>query len=463
MKRILLFLLAFLAIATVLLGSILLVNRSAFRTLFENREGMMEGREWVQDTYSLRGLVDYVENNPERVTILSRVVDAPDSLLVLNPDVPRPMGTLSNLFVLMAVADAFETGALDPGEPVEWERVTAWQIPQVSEQNHVALGDLIREGGGWEESGLENGDGKEAAGGANDGAERTPMEGLTLERATALLAQHGDLALADYLLDRVGRDEVARVMREAGLRQTQVPAPFSGLYLLASWRYGGSLSDALDGAYGAVATSGEADGGDDLLEWATRLGTDYASGSDQAMQWRRTMQKERLGLSFMQERDALGLFPMASGRELLELLERLWRGVAMEPGANEKVLNWLSWPSRESAIRRDFTRYGALYDSRMGLLGGLDIGTSRYTGQTTVQVVLFDRLPVAFWFHLSANHMHQDFQQRLIYDPALIQTTANAIERTRRGATAADPSAPSRPSADPGEAPTGESRTFTSP
>ncbi|MGA1464646.1 MAG: hypothetical protein ACO363_02765 [Balneolaceae bacterium] len=56
----------------------------------------------------------------------------------------------------------------------------------------------------------------------------------------------------------------------------------------------------------------------------------------------------------------------------------------------------------------------------MGLLNGIDIGTSKYTGNTTVQAVFFDRLEIAFWFHMSSNHMHQDFQQRMMYDPAMI-------------------------------------------
>jgi hypothetical protein len=81
----------------------------------------------------------------------------------------------------------------------------------------------------------------------------------------------------------------------------------------------------------------------------------------------------------------------------------------------------MRWPiNQQSEIERDFTDYGAIYDNRMGLLNGVDFGTSAYTGDTTVQAIFFDRLPIAFWFHMSSNHMHQDFQQRLIFDPALI-------------------------------------------
>ena len=64
----------------------------------------------------------------------------------------------------------------------------------------------------------------------------------------------------------------------------------------------------------------------------------------------------------------------------------------------------------------------------MGMLSGIDFGTSAYDAHTSVQAVFFDQLPVAFWLHLSANHMQEDYQQRLIWDPALFETTIQQIE-----------------------------------
>lgn len=60
-------------------------------------------------------------------------------------------------------------------------------------------------------------------------------------------------------------------------------------------------------------------------------------------------------------------------------------------------------------------------------MSGIDFGTSIYDGHTSAQAVFFDKLPVAFWLHLSANHMQEDYQQRLIWDPALYETTINEI------------------------------------
>ncbi len=160
--------------------------------------------------------------------------------------------------------------------------------------------------------------------------------------------------------------------------------------------------------------------------WA--LSKAYHTPSREAEQpWRETLQDQRLGITFMQERDALALFPLSTASEMEHALESLLRREADQDPVAEQVMAWLDWPMNQSQTTRDFAWYGAQYDSRMGFLGGYDIGTSGYTGDTTVQVVLFDRLPVAFWFHLSANHMQQDYQQRLSYDPALIATTKRAI------------------------------------
>ena len=165
-----------------------------------------------------------------------------------------------------------------------------------------------------------------------------------------------------------------------------------------------------------------------MHQWMWALSSEYHTQEREEVRlWRKTMEDQRLGINFMQERDRLALFPLSTTSEMEQALRYVFRQQASNEPTAERVLSWLDWPMEQSQTTRDFAWYGAQYDSRMGFLGGYDIGTSGYTGNTTVQVVLFDRLPVAFWFHLSANHMQQDYQQRLSYDPALIASTKRAI------------------------------------
>ena len=129
----------------------------------------------------------------------------------------------------------------------------------------------------------------------------------------------------------------------------------------------------------------------------------------------------------MQERDALEHFPQATTAQLADLMVRLLRDEVISPQISEQIKEKLRWPMGSEPISRSFEDYGAIYDNRMGLLGGIDFGTSIYDGHTSVQAVFFDQLPVGFWVHMSANHMQEDFQQRLIWDPALYQTTQKEI------------------------------------
>ncbi|HBQ61789.1 MAG TPA: hypothetical protein DD671_19825, partial [Balneolaceae bacterium] len=110
-----------------------------------------------------------------------------------------------------------------------------------------------------------------------------------------------------------------------------------------------------------------------------------------------------------------------------DLMARLLRKEVISAEVSEQIMAKLRWPMGSEPIARSFEDYGAIYDNRMGLLAGIDFGTSTYDGHTSVQAIFFDQLPVGFWVHMSANHMQEDFQQRLIWDPALYETTLQQI------------------------------------
>ena len=89
----------------------------------------------------------------------------------------------------------------------------------------------------------------------------------------------------------------------------------------------------------------------------------------------------------------------------------------------------MDWPYERQSLNSDFNFYGAIYDNRLGLLNGLDYGASTYTQEPFGQALFFDSLQVAFWFHMSSNLMHQDYQQRLMWDPALREATLKEINQ----------------------------------
>jgi hypothetical protein len=238
--------------------------------------------------------------------------------------------------------------------------------------------------------------------------------------------------MADYFWWRLGSDYFEQLSAGLGLRETDMPLPFSGIYLLISPEVEKMEVVGFEESGDMRVNDKESE---TLYSWIQQVeseGSGWWREQVEAMS-ARLMQKDfreyaidkldrrGLGLSFMETRDALALFPQTTAREMADLLRRLAESDGIRPEISRQVLSWLRWPMvNHEGANLHFSEYGALYDYRMGLLNGIDIGTSKYTGNTTVQAVFFDRLEIAFWFHMSSNHMHQDFQQRMMYDPAMI-------------------------------------------
>ena len=73
LKRALKFLLVFVAATIVIVLAAGIPNYSAFKTLFSNTDGMREGYEYVEKTFSLKGLTEFIGEHPEYMSVVSFV------------------------------------------------------------------------------------------------------------------------------------------------------------------------------------------------------------------------------------------------------------------------------------------------------------------------------------------------------------------------------------------------------
>lgn len=401
MIRLLKFIAAFVVSAILVYAFVFGLNWKSFTLFMDNRDAMAEGSEWVEKTYSLRGLSEYIEENPANVSIASVVLGERDSTLLYQPEVRRSMGTTANLFILLAYAREFENGNLDRDERFLWSDASQYQLPDVEASRHRNTYNLADRRGLLEEN------------------------TISYEDALLLLAEMNDMALADYLWWQIDSTIWSELPEEFGLNETDMPLPYSGLYL--------AISTAVQQrSFEDIAKGREEMSNQEWRDYVTGLSRAFAENEEERERITDIMNRDRIGNNFMEERDAMLLFPKTTVTDITSLLETIWTEEGIGSDAAADVKTWMRWPfTRESEVRRHFSDYGALYDNRMGLLNGVDFGTSEYTADTTIQAVFFDRLPVAFWFHMSSNHMHQDFQQRLIYDPAMIERMQNVVTRQR--------------------------------
>jgi hypothetical protein len=359
-------------------------NYSAFKTLFSNTDGMREGYEYVEKTFSLKGLTEFIGEHPEYMSVVSFNINQPDSGIYYGANIPRAQGAMSNLFLLMEYERQVLANEIEPDEEVEISDIQRFFLPQISENAHNSSIELLEK---------KSEDGK-----------------LTLDEAVATMIESNGLAIADYVWFRLGEEKIMSLMTSLDLKVTQPPLPFSGLYL--------SIQPTISDTSGSFTN-------DEVIELAKKLKNNDLFNT----QTKTLFEEERLNLSFIQEKNALAEFPQTTAMEMATLMAQLQKEELLSAEISRAVKEKMKWVFGGEAIKRSFSNYGAIYDNRMGMLSGIDFGTSIYDGHTSAQAVFFDQLPVAFFIHLSANHMQEDYQQRLIWDPALYETTVKEIEK----------------------------------
>jgi hypothetical protein len=396
--RLLKFFSVFLLTAIIVFGFVLGWNWKSFSVFLDNREALMEGNEWVPKSNSLRGLSEFMGENPQFSSIASIVVDQPDSSIFFEEHTPRTLGTTANFFILTAYAIKIEKGIYTGNEQIDWEEVSRYQLADVETSIHRESFRTAQQRG-W----IDN-------------------NTITLNQSLRLLAEYNDLALADYLwwnLDAGIWEELPGLL---GLEQTDMPLPFSGLYLAISPGIQEISYDEIEKRWKEA----------DTAEWRNYVKTlsyEFHNDSEKREYVQRYISRHRLGNTFMEERDGLNLFPKTTAFEMASLLKRIWNNDVVNKQTSEAIKEYLRWPMEsQQGIEQNFSDYGAIYDNRLGLMNGVNFGTSAYTGDTTVQAFFLDGLPIGFWFHASGGHMHQDFMQRVIYDPAMIEQMKRVID-----------------------------------
>jgi hypothetical protein len=319
MKRFLLFAGVFTGVVALVYLLVFGANAKVFSTVWNNRQALAEGSDWVENTYSLAGLADFMAKNPKHASVVLYDATADTLLKDFEGDVRRPLGALGNLILLVALDDAITAGRLSLNAPVDPDQIRSYRVEGIEARR-------------MEETLSQLGD--------------TP----TLEQAVDLMIRTGHWWISDYLYESLGAETVAQYTDSLGKGGIDAYVPFHQLF-------------------------------------ASNAG----------------------GMDFQTERRLYDTFPKGTANAVLDVLKN----------ASPRVIDWLSWPMENASIQRDMTQFSALFESRMSILSGVSIGTSRYTGSRYVQVVMLTDIPAGLWFHLSANFMNQDFQQRLVYDPAM--------------------------------------------
>lgn len=391
----------FLLVTFLLLMLVIGLNWNSFQVFLNNRSAFLEGIDLTANITSLRGFSEFVAENGEYASLSSVAPGNSERSIYLMEDTPRAMGAVANFFILAGYAYEFDQNLKHPSDKTSLDTIQTYQLGNLGQS---VSDDTFRAA---EERGIIN------------------NNEITLDNLLGLLAEYNETSIADYLWWHLEEETWEWMMKELDLSSSSLPLPYSGLYL--------SMSPVTNpqNMEDKIQSYKEMDAGE-WWRYVKQLSGDYLHSEDIRKKTDAYIDQNRLGITFTDERDALALYPEITAVKMTSLLKDLATDQLVSHTVSSHIKRWMSWPmdQKRGYITDDFEQYGAIYDNRMGLLSGINLGTSAYTGETKVQAFFMDQLPIGFWFHASSGHIHQDFMQRLIFDPAMHQQMLLSINRS---------------------------------
>jgi hypothetical protein len=384
----------FLKFAGVYLGFALLIftivigwNYKEFTTVFENSDGLTEGKELVEKTYSLGGLADYIAESPEMVSVYSSELQTGKVEIQINADVPRPLGALSSVFLTIHALNKFDKVPDLATSSVNIDSVDAYFVPNVYRSIHEKSMNMLR-------SKMQENGGK-----------------LQLKELLPVMTEYNSQAIYDYLLMRFGNDAIQETAQQFGYTAPLQLLPYSGIAIQIHPIVQNKPFEAI---YTELSSS------DSILVNNVYLSThSFVHNSGFRKKVQDIFTEHQMGISFLQEKKSYALYTKATPIDLTNMIRTFLKSNEVSKQTKQAFLDILSWPMADRSIKHWFHFYAGIFESRMALSSGIDIAAAQERNDTLIQTVIFDRIPIAFWFHMSSKFINLDYQRRISWDSEL--------------------------------------------
>lgn len=348
----------------------------------------------------------------DNVALVAFAVDAkgaPDpsaSTIAHNAEVKMPLAAISRVPVLLAYAKAVGAGHVSAETPVD---VRDWERHYLPGNDGGAHGKALK---AFRLKTTQN------------GFAADPNTKVTLDQVVQAMITHNDYAAADYLLKRLGEDEVNEVARDAGLNNHDAILPMSGLFLLAS-----AAKDEA-GARALLAKDPQAFA--QAVRDAAAAFDKNVAGTPAQQTWTDAYPTPAAGVQSLWSDRAMTQGTAGQYAAMLARVATGHWGTAVE---SEIVKRHLGWPLALEGNADLFTAFGGKGGTLVSIMTEAMYVVPKhgdFQGQTRVVVLLQRRMPMLRWFALVRSFAHQQFMLKVAVDRSFAESAKQALTAPTR-------------------------------
>ena len=349
-----------------------------------------EGEALAYRLVSTDSLLEYSMTHPDQVALACWEIGDEANGIFFNAGRSQPAAQLSALLVLAAYAPDAEQHELG-GATVSlahWER---YWLPGTDGGAHLAALFEVRASGALHEVTSHD---------RIAGSAETASGSVHFREIARAMIRHADPSAMDVLIDHLGRGRLTERVLGLGFPLEAVPLPSSAVQrsLLT-----GDAAPELLARYRALQRTGYAD----------EVWRQFA-----LLRARNVERIERQGTGFsLRETAALSaaLAPRGTAEQYGRLLQRIVTGEL--PGA-DYMRAQLDLPLTAAGSHSELAQFGTVRASEPGLYASVSHARARGARAQRVLALMFRKLPMGVWLHLSSGNLLRRFEGQLLGDEA---------------------------------------------
>lgn len=363
-------------------------NWKEFTNVFENEAGLAEGQEFIEKTFSLGGMIEFIKENPQYTSVYSLPLNDTTPRLAIEETVPRTLGMLGSAFITLHYIDGKNSGKYTGLELISIDSVSAYQVPNIYRTAHEQTLKWLNDN-----NDIQNGK-------------------TTLNDLVDVLVFYNSLAVYDFLMHYFGHEALLQTAQKYGYTDPLYLMTFSGLSIqLNPYLYSGGFEHRLDSLKSLSQL--------DLAANVFNSTHAYIHNSNFRKKVLDTFKEHESGITFLQEKHSFDIYTQVNPKMLVQMIKNALKSQQLSASSKKEFLTILDWPMKDRAVSYQFGYYGGIFENRMSISSGLDIAFSKDGKDTLVQTVIFDKVPIALWFHMSSKYINLDYQRRIVWDDEL--------------------------------------------
>lgn len=361
-------------------------QRQAIFSAIDLFKVLSEDKQWISELKTPEDLLDYILAHTHDVSLVAYEISSSDQEIYYNSDVKRPLASTIKIMILAEYARQIEKGILADNELVNLDYIDIYYLPVTDGKAH--------------ETAILESRKKKYINIANQ---------IELRYVVWMMIRYSDNAATDYLIQRLGRQNLDNLITRLNIKNQDVPLTIIGQFLTwSNYACSDIYAERLN-KYQAMSQPAYADEVYRLTEiWL----------HDE--EFRDKQIKHITSNEWLEFKEQQAMVEALNGKGTTsgyaQIMERIYRGLLISPTADKIMREHLEWPMEFSRNQEELDTFGAKGGSLAGILTEAWYLKPQSSTNGRVGALFFENIPAGVWFKMLQSYIQQDFLFKLLTD-----------------------------------------------